>query len=317
VLLSEAAEQILVCPICKGSLNLKDIGNKLTCLSCQRLFPVHNGIPVFLNDEKLSQNDEKLFRDNLAAEYVSREKRDLLRFAGEHHCIPVMKRLADRFRARLLSESWMLDVGIGYGWHWSDMVDTKVRIVGIDMSLGNLLIAKKILGTDNNVLLVCADASDLPIRDNSISAVWSVQTLQHFPNVVFDCFLEEMNRLLKPSFHAEFYNLHPAALYRGLYGLFGKHLHRTGFTGNMELQRLSESEWIDKWKPFRPDQIRIRVSYSELFFHPDFHIRPDPYPVKMEQFITEHSPGLSSLIARQNVICIESSTDSQCHPARQ
>lgn|GEM_PF-778367 len=308
MLLSEAVEQILACPICKGSLNLKDIGNQLTCKCCQRSFPVHNGIPIFLNDKNLIQNDEKLFRDNLASKYINSEKFDLIRFAGEHHCIPVMKCLANSFRARLLSESWMLDVGIGYGWHWSDMVDTKARILGIDMSLGNLLIAKKILGADSNVLLICADAFELPICNDAIFAVWSVQTLQHFPNAVFDRFLDEMNRILKHNFRAEFYNLHPAALYRGLYGIFGKHLHRTGFTGNMELQRLSESEWIGKWKPFRPGQIRICAGYSELFFHPDFHIRPDPYPVKMEQFITEHLPGLSSLIARQNVICIESST---------
>ncbi|MCX5816443.1 MAG: hypothetical protein NTX75_09415 [Proteobacteria bacterium] len=75
----------------------------------------------------------------------------------------------------------------------------------------------------------------------------------------------------------------------------------------MELQRLCESEWIGIWKPFRTGQVRIHVSYSELFFHPDFHMRPDPYPVKLEQFMTEHLPGAASLIARQNVICIESS----------
>lgn len=263
------------------------------------------------------QRDEKEFRDNLAAGQSNQTGDDLIRTAGEHHCIPIMKRLADRFRAHLAPHEWLLDVGIGYGWHWRKPSVSWGAVIGVDMSLGNLLLAQKVLDIGSNVLLVCADAARLPIRDNVISAVWSVQTLQHFPNAVFDRFLDEMNRILKPNFRAECYNLHPAALYRGLYSLFRKHLHRRGFTGNMELQRLSESEWIGKWKPFRTGQVRTHVSYSELFFHPDFHMRPDPYPVKMEQFMTEHLPGAASLIARQNVICIESSATSQYRLTRQ
>ena len=177
------------------------------------------------------------------------------------------------------------------------------------------MIAKKILGAKSNVLLVCADAAELPLRDHSVSAVWSVQALQHFPEVIFDRFLREMDRILTNYFNMEIHNLYPAFVCRSLYRIFGKHLHRYGNTGVMELNRLSISEWINKWKPFRPGQVRIRYGYSELFFHPDFHVRPKKYPVQLEQFIARYLPDFASLFSRQGQIRIESvratSTSSQ------
>ncbi|MCX5829715.1 MAG: class I SAM-dependent methyltransferase [Deltaproteobacteria bacterium] len=200
----------------------------------------------------------------------------------------------------------MLDVGIGYGWHWSEMIDENVRIIGIDMSLGNLLIAKSILGEDSNVLLVCANASELPIRDGSISGVWSVQTIQHFPDSVFERFQKEMNRILSKSFIMEIYNLQPAILHRLIYRLLGKRLHRRGHTGQWELNRLSRAEWIRKWHTFRSGQASMDFRYSELFFHPDLHVIPERYPVKLEQFISISLSRVASLFARQGQICIES-----------
>lgn len=30
-----------------------------------------------------------------------------------------MRRRAERFRARLADDDWLLDIGVGYGWHWA------------------------------------------------------------------------------------------------------------------------------------------------------------------------------------------------------
>jgi len=304
-LLSQAIEDVLVCPACRGTLILEG-NHQLICIGCDRYYPIQNGIPIFLLSGTSLQDHEKRFRDAIAAEHINRSRYDLIRLAAEHHCIPVMRLHAEHFRSRLSQKLWMLDVGIGYGWHWSEMVDEKVRIVGIDMSLGNLLIAKKILGTDSNVLLVCADASELPIRDKSISGVWSVQTIQHFPDIVFDRFQQEMNRILSATFIMEIYNLQPALLHRLIYRLFGKHLHRRGRSGEWELSRLSMVEWIKKWHAFRPERMCMDFQYSELFFHPDFHVRPERYPVRLEQFISRRLSGLASLFARQGQIRIKS-----------
>lgn len=304
-LLAKAIEDVLACPVCRGALILEG-NHQLLCSGCQRNYPIKDDIPIFLPSATSLQDHEKQFRDSIAEEHINRSRGDLIRLAAEHHCIPIMRMHADHFRSCLSPESWMLDVGIGYGWHWSEMVDEKVRIVGIDMSLGNLLIAKKILGKDSTVLLVCADASDLPVRDESISGVWSVQTIQHFPDIVFERFQQEMDRILSPTFIMEIYNLQPALLHRLIYRLFGKHLHRRGRIGKWELNRLSMAEWIKKWRAFRPEQARMDFQYSELFFHPDFHVRPKRYPVRLEKLITNHVSGLASLFARQGQILIES-----------
>jgi uncharacterized protein len=42
---------ILVCPVCKKSLVLKDQGQGLKCSECRRVYPVRDGIPVMLVDE--------------------------------------------------------------------------------------------------------------------------------------------------------------------------------------------------------------------------------------------------------------------------
>ena len=42
---------ILVCPVCKKPLILKDGGQSLKCGECRRVYPVRDGIPIMLVDE--------------------------------------------------------------------------------------------------------------------------------------------------------------------------------------------------------------------------------------------------------------------------
>ncbi len=41
--------EILVCPACKGDVQLKD--EKIVCLKCNRKYPIKDGIPIMLVDE--------------------------------------------------------------------------------------------------------------------------------------------------------------------------------------------------------------------------------------------------------------------------
>jgi len=41
---------ILCCPKCKGNFTL-EIEDSLTCLACQLVYPIRNGIPILLIDE--------------------------------------------------------------------------------------------------------------------------------------------------------------------------------------------------------------------------------------------------------------------------
>jgi uncharacterized protein YbaR (Trm112 family) len=42
---------ILVCPICKKPLELRDNGQSLKCAQCRRVYPVRDNIPILLVDE--------------------------------------------------------------------------------------------------------------------------------------------------------------------------------------------------------------------------------------------------------------------------
>jgi uncharacterized protein YbaR (Trm112 family) len=43
--------EILICPACRAKVELKPDGSGLRCVSCHRLYPVRDGIPVMLIDE--------------------------------------------------------------------------------------------------------------------------------------------------------------------------------------------------------------------------------------------------------------------------
>jgi uncharacterized protein len=43
--------EILVCPFCKATLEMKPDGSGLKCISCHRVYPIKDDIPVMLIDE--------------------------------------------------------------------------------------------------------------------------------------------------------------------------------------------------------------------------------------------------------------------------
>ncbi|MGH9620289.1 MAG: HEPN domain-containing protein [Bryobacteraceae bacterium] len=49
--ISEELLEILVCPVCKGKVILKEDGSGLKCVQCKRVYPVRDDIPVMLVDQ--------------------------------------------------------------------------------------------------------------------------------------------------------------------------------------------------------------------------------------------------------------------------
>ena len=49
--------EILVCPACKAKVELKTDGSGLKCVSCHRVYPVRDDIPVMLVDEATIEED--------------------------------------------------------------------------------------------------------------------------------------------------------------------------------------------------------------------------------------------------------------------
>lgn len=49
--ISKELLEILVCPACKGDLEMKADESGLRCLKCSRVYPIRSGLPVMLIDQ--------------------------------------------------------------------------------------------------------------------------------------------------------------------------------------------------------------------------------------------------------------------------
>lgn len=50
--------EILLCPACKGKVELKDDGNALKCVECERIYPVRDDIPVMIIEESYREGEQ-------------------------------------------------------------------------------------------------------------------------------------------------------------------------------------------------------------------------------------------------------------------
>ena len=296
--------EVLACPKCRGRFVTGSSGESLSCVGCAAEFPITEGIPDFTQRGSHPQEEERRFRDEAAQKQMNQAAQDLLQAAGRHHCLPAMEERARSFRRRFSNQEWLLDIGTGYAWPWRQDLEG-ASVIAIDLSMGNLLLAKRLLGESRSVLLLCADAARLPLANGAISGVWSTQAFQHFPEPTFRQTQRELDRVLGPEFKMEFHHLHPAALYQGLWKLCGKRLHLRGRSGPFETNRLSLAEWRSRWASFRDGRFQISCGYSELFFHPELGFRPRPYPLRLERLLTSRVPVLAGVIARQGVLRVE------------
>ena len=56
--ISEQLLEILVCPQCHAKLELKADGSGLRCVSCRRVYPIRDDIPVMLIDEATIEDEQ-------------------------------------------------------------------------------------------------------------------------------------------------------------------------------------------------------------------------------------------------------------------
>jgi uncharacterized protein YbaR (Trm112 family) len=54
-MISQDLLDILVCPVCKKPLVLKENGESLKCGECRRVYPVRDNIPILLVDEATTE----------------------------------------------------------------------------------------------------------------------------------------------------------------------------------------------------------------------------------------------------------------------
>jgi SAM-dependent methyltransferase len=177
---------LLACPYDRGEL--AEAGEALRCHSCGREFPIDGGIPSFVVPEELAaeQRDEKTSRDHSAATYEAE-------FADRVNRLEI-ETLTRWFRPAV--DSVCVEVGCGTGRITRQYTSRGVTVVGIDFALETLRQHRRL---DPQALLVHADCTRLPFRDDAFDAGLSVQVYEHLPTAdLRERGFSELGRVVKP-----------------------------------------------------------------------------------------------------------------------
>ena len=225
-----------VCPRCKGELRLLDDASY--CSVCERRYESFLGIPDFRLDFQESENQVALAREfytnweELTYEDMVRARfRGLRQRALEAGKDPASFKMWDKDERAHLSSyltrgclhttivrnmvrregastyvGRLVDIGCGWGRDLLHLAGLADDVLGVDVSTFSLLMTKKLLDEQGvtNVRLVLAQGEYLPVPPQSVDAMNSSATIEHFPNP--GAFLAEVSRCLKtPSWLVLYY----------------------------------------------------------------------------------------------------------------
>lgn len=232
---------------------------------------------------------------------------DILREIGNHHSIQVMDREVKRFTHQLPLNARIVDVGGCWGWHWRNLSRFRpdIQVFIVDFVRSNLLHARNVLEPqiDKSIFLVHGDAIALEFPDDSFDGCWSVQTLQHIPNI--NEALKEARRILKVGGQFAGYSLNVQPLFRVLSRLARKPYVTEGqFGEHLFLRRASKADLHVISACFNAPVSR---RFSEFLFQPNlrttFTGREHSVLGKLDSLLSSSNPLLGSFARQQSFHC--------------
>ncbi|HEX2046115.1 MAG TPA: methyltransferase domain-containing protein [Acidimicrobiales bacterium] len=179
---------LLCCPRDQGA-PLTETGGSLECPTCSTLFPIVDGIVVFLTAQQLSDQEEKerAFRSQESEWYDDM-------YVGYTDLVEVptvVRRLGRPFGP-------ILDAGCGTGRITEALVPLGQPVVAVDYSEACLRrMQKRTAGA--RVLAVQSDLRNLPLRSGVMSAAISIEVHPHLRDGDRQRYLAELARVLAPG----------------------------------------------------------------------------------------------------------------------
>lgn len=253
----------------------------------------------------LAQRSEAAFRESIADLPTNV---DILREVGHHHSIQVMDREVRHFTHQLPLNARIIDVGGCWGWHWRNLSRFRpdIQVFIVDFVRSNLLHARNLLEPhiDKSIFLVHGDATALQFSADSFDGYWSVQTLQHIPNI--NEALKEARRVLRVGGQFANYSLNVQPVIRLLSRLAGKPYVIEGqFGEHLFLRRATKTDANVISACFNAP---VSCRFSEFIFQPNLHTtstgREHSVIGKLDSLLSSSSQLLGSFARQRSFHCV-------------
>jgi ubiquinone/menaquinone biosynthesis C-methylase UbiE/uncharacterized protein YbaR (Trm112 family) len=195
---------LLSCPICHGALSLTSSHGTgvvktgtLTCLTCQKTFPIQHGIPHFIMEEDLIGLNKPFAHmyDWFSWIYSTFSKIGFL-FLGTTDS-GARREVLSRLEP---NSGRVLEVSIGPGVNLPFLLSSPAvsEVFGLDISIGqlnrcNALVRRKGWSVD----LFLGNGEELPFKDDNFDSVFHIGGINFFTNP--QKAIDEMIRVAKPG----------------------------------------------------------------------------------------------------------------------
>jgi SAM-dependent methyltransferase len=171
---------ILACPSCKRELTCDAAPNAeaevmegaLRCAGCARTYPITGGIPRFVADEDYAGSfglQWNCFKTE-QLDSVNGTNLSQARFRNE-----------TRWEEGSMQGEWMLDAGCGAGRFVESAARSGANVIAVDLSRA-VDAARANLAGRGKVHFAQASIYELPFRDKSLGASYSLGVIQHTPD---------------------------------------------------------------------------------------------------------------------------------------
>jgi len=173
---------IIVCPDCKGELNVdsdKDyvLEGTLTCKSCDKKYPISNGIPRFVEQE-----DD--YCQNFGYQWNKFRRTQIDKFSGSSES-------RDRFESEtgwnheVINNKLVLDAGCGAGRFSDVALSLGAKVIAVDVSNAVDACKNNIEDLGHNLGsfdVIQASIYELPFKSNTFDYIYSIGVIQHTPD---------------------------------------------------------------------------------------------------------------------------------------
>jgi SAM-dependent methyltransferase len=175
-----AALHVLVCPICKGELELFEttrrggevLEGSLNCRACIARYPVVRGVPRFVSADSYAASFGYQWKRFRSVQLDSRNGRD----ESRRSFLATTGWTAAGLRGRRV-----LDAGVGAGRYAEVAAQVGAEVFGVDLTEA-VDAAYENIGEAEGVHLVQADIFSMPFRDGTFDCAYSIGVLHHTPN---------------------------------------------------------------------------------------------------------------------------------------